>query len=212
MHIPDGFLGAEVFAPAWIFSAAAVWATSKKASVKNENITILLLCVVTSYIIAAQMLNFPVVGGSSGHLIGGTLAAVILGPYLGFLSIVIVLVIQCLVFQDGGVTALGANIFNMAFIGSFVSYFLYSFLLKHLGKKRRIAAVALASWLSVVIAALACSFELALSGTAPLAAVLPAMLFVHTFIGIGEALITSMTLSFVFNVRPDIAFDPEGIL
>ena len=162
-----------------------------------------LMGVMAAFIFAAQMLNFPVLGGTSGHLLGGVLAAVTLGPYAGAIVLSLVLFVQCLIFQDGGLSALGANIFNMAIVGTILSYYLYILLRKIIP---RLVAIFLTSWLSVVIASFFCALELALSGTSPFKVALTAMLFVHFFIGIGEAMITVLVLSFIFKVRPDLIY------
>jgi len=160
--------------------------------------------VMAAFIFAAQMINFPVPGGTSGHLLGGVLAGVVLGPWAGTVVLALVLAVQCLVFQDGGLTALGANIVNMALIGCAFSAFLYSGLRRLIPRFGPTATAALCAWLSVVLAAAACSAELALSGASPFRIVFPAMVAVHTFIGVGEALITTLILGFIFKVRPDM--------
>jgi cobalt/nickel transport system permease protein len=160
--------------------------------------------VMAAFIFAAQMLNFPVVGGTSGHLLGGVLAAVLLGPWAGAIVIAVVLVVQCLIFQDGGLTALGANILNMSFVGTMGGWAVFVLLKLALGKKGVLAAVAVAAWISVIMASAACALELALSGTVAAAVVFPAMLGIHALIGIGEAVITTLAVSFVLKTRPDL--------
>jgi cobalt/nickel transport system permease protein len=158
-----------------------------------------------AFIFAAQMVNFPVLGGTSGHLLGGVLAAVLLGPFAGAIVIACVLVIQCLIFQDGGLTALGANILNMAVIGTMGGYGMYRLMRGRSGDHRRILfATAVASWFSVVLASSACALELAFSKTSPLNIVLPAMLGIHALIGIGEGVVTTLIVGFVLKVRPDL--------
>lgn len=201
MHIPDGFLAPQVFVPFWAVAAAGIGYALRKARQMLKEKAVPLMGVAAAFIFAAQMLNFPVLGGTSGHLLGGVLAAVLLGPYAGAVVLGLVLIVQCLVFQDGGLTALGANIFNMAFLGSMGGYFIYSFLKKRMGL---IISVGIASWFSVVIAAFACAIELAISGTSPLKIVLPAMVGIHILIGIGEAIITCLIVSFILKVRPDL--------
>jgi cobalt/nickel transport system permease protein len=163
--------------------------------------------VMSAFIFAAQMVNFPIAGGTSGHLLGGVLAGVLLGPYAGSLVIAVVLTAQCLIFQDGGITALGANIVNMSLIGTGGGYLIYKLLNSILpgtvGKK---IGIITASWFSVMLAATACSLELAFSDTLPLKIVLPAMAGVHAIIGIGEAVITSLVLSYVLKVRADLLY------
>ena len=204
MHIPDGFLNAPTWIPAWIISAAGISYSLKKAARSVRDRIIPLMGIMAAFIFAGQMLNFPVMGGTSGHLLGGILAGVLLGPYAGAVVISVILLVQCLVFQDGGLTALGANILNMALIGTVASYFFYALLRKILGRRGFLAAVALASWLSVMLASTACAIELAISGTSPLGIVLPAMAGVHALIGIGEAVITTLVVSYVWKTRPDL--------
>jgi cobalt/nickel transport system permease protein len=142
--------------------------------------------VMAAFIFAAQMVNFPIVGGTSGHLIGAVLAAVTLGPWSASIIMAVILILQSLLFQDGGLTALGANILNMGVIAVFAGYGVYRLLDRY-----RAFGLFAASWVSVMLAAGACAVELAVAGTIPLAVVLPAMLFWHAFIGVGEGLITA---------------------
>lgn len=212
MHIPDGFLNTQTWAPAWIISAGGIGFSLRKVKQIVRERMIPLMGVMAAFIFAAQMLNFPVMGGTSGHLIGGILAAVLLGPYAGAVVIAVVLLVQCLVFQDGGLTALGANILNMALIGTILSYYLFRVVNVILGVKHFLVAVAVAAWLSVILASTACSLELALSGTSLLSIVIPAMVGVHALIGLGEALITSLVIAFISRTRPDLIFalSPES--
>jgi cobalt/nickel transport system permease protein len=152
------------------------------------------------------MLNFPVAGGTSGHLLGAALAAVLLGPWLACLVLAVVLAVQALVFADGGLSALGANVLNMGIIGALLVGSLMSGARHVLPRTRAgfLAVVAGGSWLAVVLGATAASVELALSGTVPLGTVLPAMLGVHALIGVGEAVITCAAVSAVLASRPDL--------
>jgi cobalt/nickel transport system permease protein len=166
--------------------------------------------VCAAFIFAAQMINFPIPGGTSGHLLGGTLAGALLGPWAGSLVMVVVFIVQGTLFQDGGLTVLGANVFNMGLVGTFGGYYLYKALRSMLGfNSWRGTAIALAvsAWSSVVIASVICAFELALSGTVTLPVALTAMLTWHVLIGIGEAVITVLAVSYVWRVRPDLMFD-----
>lgn len=210
MHIPDGFLDPKTWASFDLVSAGGLAYAFYKVKEEISEEKVPLLGVLAAFIFAAQMLNFPVIGGTSGHLIGGLLAAVLLGPWAGSIVITSVLIIQALIFQDGGVTALGANIFNMAIVGSIGAYYIYRFLLKALGEKGFFASVALAAWASVFLASVACAFELALSGTIPLNVVLPSMAGIHALIGIGEALITMAVVSLVKVTRPDLISTLRG--
>ena len=206
MHIPDGFLATSTWIPAWIVAAGGIGYSLRKTARVVKDRIIPLIGTMAAFIFAAQMLNFPVMGGTSGHLLGGVLAAVMLGPYAGAVTISVVLIVQCLIFQDGGLTALGANILNMALIGTVGGYYIYSGLRKIVGVERFLLAVVLASWFSVVLASCACAIELAISGTSPLGIALPAMAGVHALIGIGEAIITALVTSFVLKTRPDLIY------
>jgi cobalt/nickel transport system permease protein len=165
-----------------------------------------LMGVLAAFIFAAQMFNFPIAGGTSGHLLGGVLAAVLLGPWLGTLVMTAVIAVQALVFQDGGLLVLGANIFNMGIVGTMGGYAVYRALAGVLGgeKRMRIPAAAITAWLAVMAGALAMTIELVLSGTTPAEIAFPAMLGVHAVIGIGEALITAGALAFIATTRPDL--------
>ena len=208
MHIPDGFLTANTWVPAWIISIGGIGYCIRKVGQLLKDRVIPLMGVMSAFIFAAQMLNFPVAGGTSGHLLGGVLAVVLVGPYAGAVVIAIVLIVQCLVFQDGGLTALGANIFNMSIVGSMGGYLIYNLVRKAIGSDRGIIiGAAIAAWLSVVAASSACAVELAMSGTSPLKVALPAMALVHMLIGAGEAIITYLVVAFVLKVRPDLIYN-----
>lgn len=198
MHIPDGFLSGYATAGLAAASAANTAAAAALCRRTMDERRLPLLGVTAAFVFAAQMLNFPIAGGTSGHFMGAALAAVVLGPWAGSLVMTTVLIIQCLVFQDGGLLALGANVFNMAVVGVWVAWACNS-LLGGSG-----AGVALGSWLSVVVAATACALELAASGTAPISHVVPAMAGVHALIGLVEAGITVAAVAFVRKVRPDV--------
>jgi cobalt/nickel transport system permease protein len=165
-----------------------------------------LMGVLAAFIFAAQMLNFTVAGGTSGHLIGGALAAILLGPWAAILTMTTVVGIQALVFQDGGLLVMGANILNMGIISVLVSYGVYRGVMVLAGGRRWGLFVGgfAAAWLSVVISAVATSVELAFSDTSPLGVALPAMAGVHVLIGIGEGLITVGALAFVAAARRDL--------
>jgi cobalt/nickel transport system permease protein len=162
------------------------------------------------------MINFPIAAGTSGHLLGGTLAGILLGPWAGSLVMTVVFMVQSLLFQDGGLTALGANIFNMGLIGTFGGYWLYRAIRAALGMQRwrgMAIATGVASWTSVMVAALACALQIGFSRSVPpLSIVLPAMLSVHVLIGLGEALITVVAASYIWRVRPDLLFDAPPFL
>jgi cobalt/nickel transport system permease protein len=212
MHIPDGFLGLGVSLVCWILAAVGVGIALWRSREALGERQVPLMGVLAAFIFAAQMLNFTVAGGTSGHLIGGALAAVLLGPWAGILTMTTVVAIQALLFQDGGLLVMGANILNMAIIASLVGYGIYRGVMGLARGKRWGLFVGgfTAAWASVVTAAVACAIQLAFSGTSPLGAALPAMAGVHVLIGIGEGLITTGALAFVVSVRRDL-LDPSSV-
>ena len=204
LHIPDGFLLVPVALVWWVLTIACLAVAVRQVGSLGEQ-QIPLMGVMAAFIFAAQMLNFPVLGGTSGHLLGGALAALLLGPWAGMLVMACVVALQALLFQDGGLLALGANIFNMGIATTAVGFLLGMPLLRAFGGKTWGLVVVgfLTAWLSVMTAAVLTSLQLVLSGV-PAAIVFPPMLFVHTFIGIGEGLITVAALTFVASTRPDL--------
>lgn len=207
MHIPDGFVSLPVAAATGVVSVAALSIALRRSQDAFGIRRAPVLGLTTAFIFAAQMINFPVAGGTSGHLLGGTLAAIVLGsPWAGTLCIATVLIIQAVLFADGGITALGANIFNMAMIGVWVGWVLTQTLQRLFGgsRGRLPLAAGIAAGFSVVVASVACAIELVLSGTAPSLLVLPAMAGVHIVIGIGEGLITGGVLTYLATARPDL--------
>lgn len=203
MHIPDGFLSLAISIICWAFTITldgiAISRTNKSLGERQ----VPLMGIMAAFIFAAQMINFPVAGGTSGHLLGGALAAITLGPWAAMLVMTSVIAVQGLLFQDGGLTVMGANILNMGLVTVVIGYGLYRSVL---GRNRtmKLVIAGLAAWLSVMGGALLTSLELWLSGTAKLEIVIPAMLSVHALIGIGEALITVAALGFIFRTRPDL--------
>lgn len=204
MHIPDGFLSLPVSAAAGIVSAAGLGLSLKKLKSNLSEKTIPLMGVMAAFIFAAQMFNFPVAGGTSGHLLGGALSAIVLGPFAGTVALSVVLIIQCLLFQDGGLIALGANILNMAIIGVWCPWAAYVSLKKVFSERGFSVAVFLSAWLSVVLASTACAVELGLSGIVPIATALPIMVSVHAVIGIGEGIITVLVVGFLKKAKPEL--------
>lgn len=206
MHIPDGFISTPVAVGGIAVAAGAVAYAVKATNRRLGERQVPLMGVLAAFIFAAQMLNFPVAGGTSGHFMGAALAAILLGPWAGLLIMTCVLLVQCLVFQDGGLLALGANIFNMGIVGCFLGYYIYRGVILVMGSRRAAALIGggLAGWASIVVAALACALELGVSGTVPLRVALPAMGGVHVLIGIGEGLITAAVLALVMAARPDL--------
>jgi cobalt/nickel transport system permease protein len=189
MHIPDGFLSAPVWVTMDAISAATVAVAVRRVNERLDPAEVPLMGVTGAFIFAAQMVNFPVAGGTSGHLLGALLASVLLGPWAAILVMTTIFLVQCLLFQDGGLLALGANLFNMGIVGAGLGYLLYRGLRSLFGKREAPALFA-AAWISVMAGAAAAAFELAASGTVAGPLVLRAMLGVHALIGVGEALIT----------------------
>ena len=206
LHAPDGFFSTPVAAAFWVITVVVLGISLRKAGDQLDEKAVPLMGVMAAFIFAAQMFNFQIPGGTSGHLLGGVLAAVLLGPYAGTIVMACVISVQSLVFQDGGLVALGANIFNMGIIGTFGGYYVYRSLAAALGgeRKMRLPAAAVAGWLSVVVAAVLTAFELAASDTTSLGAALVAMVGWHVLIGVGEALITVGALSFIAARRSDL--------
>jgi cobalt/nickel transport system permease protein len=206
MHAPDGFLSVPVAALMWVATAAILALAVVRAERSLDERAIPLMGVMAAFIFAAQMFNFPVAGGTSGHLLGGTLAAILLGPWVGTLVMACVIAVQGLVFQDGGLLVMGANIFNMGVVGTLGGFALYRVLCRALGgeSRARLPAAGVAAWAAVVAGATAMSLELAVSGTIALEVSLPAMIGVHVLIGVGEALITVAALAFITATRPDL--------
>ncbi len=208
LHIPDGFLNLVVSLAFWALTIAFVALAVRKTQGQFGERQVPLMGVMAAFIFAAQMINFPVAGGTSGHFLGGALAAIVLGPWAGLLVMTAVVAVQGLVFQDGGLIVMGANIFNMGILTALVGYGLYRGVI---GRSRslRLGVVGAAAWLSVVAAALVTSFQLWLSSTSALRIVFPAMLGVHLIIGLGEALITVAALAFIEQTRPDLLDEKE---
>jgi cobalt/nickel transport system permease protein len=206
MHVPEGFLSPEVAAFTTAFAVVAVAYGARVARAEMSESRLPLFGAVAAFLFAAQMLNFPVAGGTSGHFLGAALAAVLLGPWMACLVVALVLAVQAFVFADGGIGALGANVLNMGVLGGLLAGCLLLAARRFLPASRAsfLGSVGLVSWLTVMVAAAATSHELALSGTVSLATVLPAMLGVHALIGVGEALITVVAAAAVLAARPDL--------
>jgi cobalt/nickel transport system permease protein len=206
LHIPDGFLSPAVSIVGWALAVAAIAYALRRTRGQLGEKQIPLMGVLAAFIFAAQAINFPVAGGTSGHLLGGALAAVVMGPWAAALIMTSVIGVQALIFQDGGLLALGFNIVNMGILTAFTGHLVYQGLRKTLGEGRNslLVAGAVGAWLSVMVGAAATAVELALSGASPLRIALPAMAGVHALIGVGEALITVGALAFIFATRRDL--------
>ena len=203
LHIPDGFLSLVVSIICWVITALVIGAAISRTNKSLGEKQIPLMGVMAAFIFAAQMINFPVAGGTSGHLLGGALAAIILGPWAGMLVMTAVIAVQALLFQDGGLLVMGANIMNMGLITAAIGYGLYRSVS---GQSRtvKLGVAGVAAWLSVMAGALLPALQLWLSGTSELGIVIPAMLGVHALIGLGEAFITVSALAFILQTRPDL--------
>lgn len=199
MHVPDGYLTLPVSVFGWVVMAMILAFTLSHIWQRVTRTQVVGVAGVAAFIFAAQMLNFPVAGGTSGHLIGGVVALVILGsPWLAVLAMTLVVAIQALVFQDGGVVVMGCNLLNMALVAPLVGYWVYHTLRQGQTRgPRHQVAIGVAAWGSVQAAALLASLELALSHAAPLSVVLPAMVGVHALIGVGEAVVTLAAVAVV---------------
>ncbi|MGI5376066.1 energy-coupling factor ABC transporter permease [Streptomyces sp. CA-251387] len=215
MHVPDGFIDAPTSVATGVAAAAAVAVSLRGARRELDERTAPLAGLVAAFIFAVQMLNFPVAAGTSGHLLGGALAAILVGPYTGVLCISVVLLMQGILFADGGLTALGVNITNMAVVTTVVAYAVFRGLVKVLPRSRRsiTAASFVAALLSVPAAALAFTLMYAVGGTTDvsLGKVAAAMVGVHILIGIGEAAITALTVGAVVAVRPDLVYGARDL-
>ncbi|MGW2914377.1 energy-coupling factor ABC transporter permease [Streptomyces asoensis] len=208
MHVPDGFINAPTSAVTGVVAAGAIAVSLRGARRELDDRTAPLAGLVAAFIFAVQMLNFPVAAGTSGHLLGGALAAILVGPCTGVLCVSVVLLMQGILFADGGLTALGVNITDMAIVTTVVSYAVFRGLVKVLPRGRRsiTAASFVAAALSVPAAAVAFTFLYWIGGTTDVAIgkVATAMIGVHVLIGIGEAVITALTVGAVVAVRPDL--------
>lgn len=205
MHIPDGFLDTKTAIATGVFSISGLGVALHRASQYLHSRKIPLIGLAAAFIFVAQMLNFPVASGTSGHLLGSTLAAVLLGPSAAIIVMSSVVIVQALIFADGGILALGANIFNMAIIATLSGYGIYRILRTFLrGEQGRLVAVGFASWCATVIASVFCAGELAWSGTAAWSAAFPAMALVHMLTGLGEATITMLVIAAISRTRPEL--------
>ena len=214
MHIPDGFIDVQTSAIFAGLAAAGVAASLKGARSQLDEKSAPLAGLTAVFIFAVQMLNFPVVAGTSGHLLGGALAAVLVGPWAATLALTVVLVMQAFLFADGGLSALGLNVFNMSIIGVWVGYAVFLLVKKILprGKPSIVIAAAIGALLSVPAAALGFTLQYAMGANATfsVSTVLGAMVGTHVLIGIGEALITGLTVSAVLASRSDLVYGWKG--
>jgi cobalt/nickel transport system permease protein len=217
MHIPDGFLSIEISILMYAISISVLVWSWRKAKATYSKLPASLLAISSAFVFAAQMINFPIAFGTSGHLVGGTFLSVLLGPYAAVLGMTVVLLMQALLFADGGITAFGANVFNMAIIGGF-SFFIVRILAgKTEGGSRFYSSVFAASWVSVVLGALACGLEVGFSPVfseaGGVSVTVPAMLSWYVLIGLGEAAMTATLITSLHRVSPAVLNGlqlPEG--
>ncbi|MEP7114713.1 MAG: energy-coupling factor ABC transporter permease [Ilumatobacteraceae bacterium] len=216
MHIPDGFINGGTSVAGGAIAAGLVVVTVKKAAKTVDDRQIPMVGLSAAFIFALQMLNFPVASGTSGHLLGGVLAAVLVGPWAGALCVTVVLIVQALLFADGGLSALGLNVLNMGFVGAFVGYGIFIALRRVLPARKSsvVGAAGIAAALAPVLASVVFTAEYALggNGAASVGKVATAMIGVHVLIGIGEGIITAMTISAVLASRPDLVYGAQSVL
>jgi len=206
LHIPDGFLSTPVAIAGWVLAVLIIGFALRQTRDQLGERQIPLLGIMAAFIFAAQAINFPVAGGTSGHLLGGALAAIVLGPWAAVLVMTAVIGLQGLIFQDGGLLAMGWNMINMGVLTAFTGYLIYSLIKRVMGQSSTALLIAgvVGAWLSVEVGAIATALQLAVSGTSPLNISLPAMVGVHALIGIGEALITVGALTLIRSTRSDL--------
>lgn len=206
LHAPDGFFSLPLAIAGYVVVALVIAFAIRRTSGELNERMVPMMGVMAAFIFAAQMINFPVAGGTSGHLVGGALAAIILGPWAAIIVMTAVVGLQALLFQDGGLVVLGINLFNMSIVSVLAGYAVY-FLARKIGsssKRTLFVGGFVSAWVSVMMAAVFTAFALAFSGTSPLSLALPALAVVHALIGIGEGLITVFALSFIRVARPQL--------
>lgn len=215
MHAPDGFLDAGTAVATGVLSTGAVAAAIRRSRTQLGDAQVPLAGVAAAFVFAAQMVNFPVAAGTTGHLLGGALAAILLGPAVGSLVVTVVVVVQALVFADGGLTALGYNVLNMAVVTSFGGYAVFRGMRRLLPSDGAgvVTASGVAAGASVVLSAMAFSLEWLFGATVqvPFDTVFGAMVGVHLLIGIGEGVITGMVVASVLAARPDLVHGARDI-
>ncbi len=207
MHLPDGFLDARTALLSSGAAAVGVGIALRQVKYSLEPRQMPLLGLAAAFVFAGQMLNFPVAGGTSGHLVGGVLTAVLLGPSAAILVMTCVLIVQCLMFADGGLLALGANVFNMGIVSVCGGYFVFGLtkrLIRMEHNRSTVFAAAFAGWCGTVLASISCAGQLALAHTVPWSIAFPAMVNVHMLVGVGEGLATALIVLAVLRTRPQL--------
>ena len=210
MHVPDGFMNVTMSAATGVISFGTLWAYIRSAKDLIADKFIALTGMMSALIFVLQMINFPVAAGTSGHLLGGALAVIVLGPRLGLICLSVVVIIQSLLFADGGLSALGVNVLNMAIVTSATSWFIVKYWIKFIGKNKTsiVTVSVLAGILSVVFSSIAFTIQYAIGGTIsiPVGTVLIAMVTTHMIIGLGEGVITALIITLLMRVRPDLVY------
>jgi len=207
MHIPDGYLDAWVFVLFYVLSAIVLFFALRRSKDILQERQVPLLGVLAAAIFAAQMLNWPIPGGTSAHFVGGALAAIFLGPYAGALAMTVVLVIQCLLFGDGGITALGANVWNMAIVDCFIGYYVYKSIASRVsGDGGKIFGAFFGGWLGITAAAAFAGIEIGISSAFRygIGVTVPVMAGWHAALGIIEGVITAAVVAYTLRVRADL--------
>ena len=213
MHVPDGFMNVTMSAATGLISFGTLWAYIRSAKDLIADKFIALTGMMSALIFVLQMINFPIAAGTSGHLLGGALAVIVLGPRLGLICLSVVVIIQSLLFADGGLSALGVNVLNMAIVTSATSWFIVKYWIKFIGKNKSsiVSVSVLAGILSVVFSSIAFTIQYAIGGTIsiPVGTVLLAMVTTHFIIGFGEGIITALIITLLIRVRPDLIYAYE---
>ena len=213
MHVPDGFMNVTMSAATGVISFGTLWAYIRSAKDLIADKFIALTGMMSALIFVLQMINFPIAAGTSGHLLGGGLAVIVLGPRLGLICLSVVVIIQSLLFADGGLSALGVNVLNMAIVTSATSWFIVKYWIKFIGKNKTsiVSVSVLAGILSVVFSSIAFTIQYAIGGTIsiPVGTVLLAMVTTHFIIGFGEGVITALIITLLIRVRPDLIYAYE---
>ena len=210
MHVPDGFMNVTMSAATGVISFGTLWAYIRSAKDLIADKFIALTGMMSALIFVLQMINFPIAAGTSGHLLGGALAVIVLGPRLGLICLSVVVIIQSLLFADGGLSALGVNVLNMAIVTSATSWIIVKYWIKFIGKNKTsiVTVSVLAGILSVVFSSIAFTIQYAIGGTIsiPVGTVLIAMVTTHLIIGLGEGIITALIITLLMRVRPDLVY------
>jgi cobalt/nickel transport system permease protein len=211
MHIPDGFLSPPVWGTMDVVSACFLARSLQQVGRRMEEKSIPLMGVLAAFVFAAQMVNLPIGGGVSAHFLGGALVGILLGPWSGLTLMTVVLVVQCFLFQDGGLAALGANVFNMGVLGSFTAYGVARALRKFGSASERSLFWSgfISAWLTIVLSSLSCASFLSLSGVVPWSFSVPLIGGVHAILGLLEGLVTGTVLVSIARIRPDLLDRPK---